>query len=190
MPDVWSEYAHESSGAIISAFRNGKLLETVAGALCHCIKENHRVLIAGNGGSAADSLHLAAEFVGRFRRDRRPLPAISLAADTAAVTAISNDYGYEEVFARQVEALGQVGDVLLVMTTSGRSPNVLKAVRRASNIGMVSIALVGRYSDEFRGIVDFVLDVDSDVTSHIQEAHIAVGHALCLRLEELLNLSS
>jgi D-sedoheptulose 7-phosphate isomerase len=190
MPDVWSEYSHESTGAIDSAFRNGKLLEAVAGAQCHCIKENHRVLIAGNGGSAADSLHLAAEFVGRFRRDRRPLPAVSLAADSAAVTAISNDYGFEEVFARQVEALGQVGDILLVMTTSGRSPNVLKAVRRASDIGMVTIALVGRHTDEITGIAGFVLGVDSDITSHIQEAHIALGHALCLRLEELLDLTN
>jgi D-sedoheptulose 7-phosphate isomerase len=154
-----------------------------------CIGSEKKILIAGNGGSAADSLHLAAEFVGRFRRERRPLPAISLAADSAAVTAIGNDYGFDEVFARQVQAVGAVGDLLFVMTTSGRSPNVIEAVRRGKLAGMGSIALVGSESTVLSDLCDVTIRVDSSVTSHIQEAHIAIGHALCMRLEELLCLA-
>jgi D-sedoheptulose 7-phosphate isomerase len=153
-----------------------------------CLSNGQKVLFAGNGGSAADSLHLAAEFVGRFRKDRRPLPAVSLAADSAALTAIGNDYGFVEVFARQVAALGSRGDVLFVMSTSARSANVIEAIRRARSLEMHTLALVGAEANELGELCSVVVGVNSHVASHIQEAHIAVGHALCMRLEEELDL--
>ena len=143
-----------------------------------------KVLLCGNGGSAADAQHIAAELVGRFVFERRPLPAISLTTDTSALTAIGNDYGYEHVFARQVEALGNPGDVLVAITTSGTSKNVLAAVAAARELGMKVIALTGAKGAAFVASCDAGIAVPSTNTARIQENHITIGHLLCEVLDE------
>jgi len=144
----------------------------------------HKVLLCGNGGSAADAQHIAAELVGRFVVERRPLPAISLTTDTSALTAIANDYGYEHVFARQVDALGAPGDVLIAITTSGSSKNVVAAVEIARDRGMKVIGLTGAKGAAFVATCDAGVAVPSTITARIQECHIAIGHLLCEVLDE------
>jgi phosphoheptose isomerase len=143
-----------------------------------------KVLLCGNGGSAADAQHIAAELVGRYVLERRPLPAIALTTDTSALTAIANDYGYEHVFARQVEALGAPGDVLVAITTSGTSKNVVAAVEVARRIGMKVIGLTGAGGAAFVAGCDAGVAVPSKVTARIQECHITIGHLLCEALDE------
>ena len=144
-----------------------------------CLASGKKVLLCGNGGSAADAQHLAAEFVGRFQRDRRALPAMALHADTSALTSIANDYGFEEVYARQVEAHGRAGDVLVALSTSGNSPSILRAAESARSIGMQVIGLTGRAGGELKARCDLWVGVPSDVTARIQECHILIGHYLC-----------
>ncbi len=139
----------------------------------------NKVLLCGNGGSAADAQHIAAELVGRFVVERRGLPAIALTTDTSALTAIANDYGYDVVFARQVEALGRPGDVLIAITTSGRSKNVVAAVTAARALGMKVVGLTGAAGDDFVRGCDAGVAVPSRNTARIQEGHIAIGHVLC-----------
>ena len=139
-----------------------------------------KLLLFGNGGSAADAQHIASEFVGRMTRDRRALPAIALTTDTSALTAISNDYGYDEVFARQVQALGRAGDVALALSTSGNSPNVLRAVSACRSLGMRVVGLTGGDGGALAGQVDVSLRVSaSRLSPRVQETHILVGHVLC-----------
>ncbi len=145
-----------------------------------------RLLVCGNGGSAADSQHLAAELVGRFRLERRGMPAVSLSADTAVLTALANDYGYERVFARQVEALGRPGDVLLAISTSGRSDNVIGAAECASRTGMEVVGLTGSDPGPLGARCDVVVRAPSPVTSHAQECMLVLEHALCHCLESRL----
>lgn len=145
-----------------------------------------RLLVAGNGGSAAEAQHLTAELVGRFEGERRPLSALVLHGDTSSVTAICNDYGGEEVFARQVEAHGRPGDVLLLLTTSGRSPNLVQAARRARAIGVSVWALTGPGGSPVAALADRVISVDAESTSAIQEAHLVAVHALCAAVERHL----
>lgn len=142
-------------------------------------RAGHKILLCGNGGSAADAQHIAAELVGRFVVERRPLPAIALTTDTSALTAIGNDYGYEAVFSRQVEALGSAGDVLVAITTSGRSPNVVAAIAAARARGMKIVALTGRKGAELVASCDGGVAVPSSDTARIQECHITIGHLLC-----------
>jgi D-sedoheptulose 7-phosphate isomerase len=143
----------------------------------------HKLLLCGNGGSAALCQHLAAEFVNKFRRDRRALPAIALTTDTSCLTAHSNDVDFSTVFVRQLDAFGQKGDVLLGISTSGQSSNVVKALRRARKRGLATILLTGQGGAWMAGRVDVLIDVSCSDTSHIQEAHLAVGHLLCLLVE-------
>lgn len=150
------------------------------------IAEGRKLMLCGNGGSAADSQHIAAEFVGRFIKDRRALPAIALSTDTSALTCVGNDYGFEFVYRRQVEALGNEGDVLIGISTSGNSPNVIEAVDAAKRIGMYTIGLLGRDGGKIRDQVDLPIVVPSDVTARIQEAHIFIGHVLCSLVEKQL----
>jgi phosphoheptose isomerase len=138
-----------------------------------------KVLLCGNGGSASDAQHISAEFIGRYVAERRPLPAIALNTDTSALTAIGNDYGFEHVFARQIEALGQEGDVLIALTTSGRSPNVLRAIETAKKKKMRIVGLTGAKGAAFCELCDVGLAIPSTVTARIQELHITVGHILC-----------
>ncbi len=150
------------------------------------LKGGHKILLCGNGGSAADSQHIAAEFVVRFTRPRRALPAIALTVDTSVLTAASNDFGYDEVFSRQVEALGEEGDLLIAISTSGRSPNVNKAVRKAKERGLRVIYLCGERGNDVEESVDLTIRVPSGVTARIQEAHITIGHIIVELTEEKL----
>jgi len=153
-----------------------RAIDVVATALAN----DHKVLLFGNGGSAADAQHIAAELVGRFLGERKALPAIALTTDTSALTAIANDYGYEEVFARQVEALGRAGDVAIAISTSGKSPNVLRAVDTARASGMTTIGLTGGDGGALAGRVDVSLCVSASTLSfRIQETHILIGHVIC-----------
>ncbi|HXF52622.1 MAG TPA: D-sedoheptulose 7-phosphate isomerase [Hyphomicrobiaceae bacterium] len=158
-------------------------LEAAARACIDCLKSDHRILLAGNGGSAADAQHIAAELVGRFAFDRPGLPAIALTTDTSILTAISNDYGYDSVFARQVQALGSKGDVFIGYSTSGRSPNVLRAFEEARKRQLVCIGLTGSRGGPMRDLCHHLLEVPADTTARVQVAHLALGHILCGLIE-------
>ena len=143
------------------------------------LKAGNKILLCGNGGSAADAQHIAAELVGRYEQQRRAFPAISLTTDTSALTALGNDYGYEAVFARQVEALGVSGDVLIAISTSGKSSSVVKAADQARALGCKTIALTGCSGEPLASHCDLAVVVPSDRTSRVQEAHITIGHLWC-----------
>lgn len=147
-----------------------------------------KILFCGNGGSAADSQHLAAELTGRFINDRRPLAALALSTDTSALTCIANDYSFAEVFARQVQGLGRSGDVLVGISTSGNSRNVIRAVEEARAVGMQVVGLLGRDGGTLLELCDVSIVVPSQVTARIQEAHILIGHTLCGLIEKQLGL--
>tara|TARA_B000000475_G_scaffold200382_1_gene162952 strand:- start:437 stop:1024 length:588 start_codon:yes stop_codon:yes gene_type:complete len=152
------------------------------------LAEGNTIFWCGNGGSASDSQHLAGELVGRFIGDRKPLKSIALNADTSVMTCIVNDYGYDYIFSRQVEALGSKGDVLIGITTSGNSGNILKAFEVANNLKMTTIGLLGKGGGEAKNISQHSLIINSQSTARIQEAHITVGHILCDLIELGLNL--
>jgi D-sedoheptulose 7-phosphate isomerase len=165
----------------------GETLTQAAADLVSALGSGRKLLVFGNGGSAADAQHMAAELVGRFERERRGLPAIALTVDSSAVTAIANDYGYERVFARQIEALGVPGDVALAISTSGRSPSVVEGVLAARARGLRTIGLLGRDGGPLRPLVDRALVVESTRTARIQEVHIVVIHALCEAIDTALH---
>ena len=158
----------------------------VARLLATAFREGRKVLLFGNGGSATDAAHIAAEFVGRYKRERAPLPAIALATDIAAITCIANDYGYDELFARHVRAHGQKGDIAIAISTSGNSANVLNGAAAARECGLTTIAWTGAAGGKLAGLVDYPFIVPSTVTSRIQESHITLGHILCELVEEQL----
>jgi D-sedoheptulose 7-phosphate isomerase len=162
------------------------LLPTIAKAadeVVSCLLGGGKVLILGNGGSAADSQHFAAELVGRFVEERRALPAIALTTDTSILTAVANDYGYDRVFERQVEAFGQEGDVLVAISTSGRSPGVVQAATMASKLGMKVISLTGQSGGPLAEDADVAIRVPSTTTARVQEAHIFVVHSICAEVD-------
>lgn len=154
-------------------------IERAGALISDTLRQGHKVLLCGNGGSAADAQHIAAELVGRYERQRRAWPAIALTTDTSALTAISNDYGYEEVFARQVEALATANDVLLALSTSGTSVNILKAVKKARDLGCKTIALTGAGGEPLASACDLAVVVPSERTARVQECHITIGHLWC-----------
>jgi D-sedoheptulose 7-phosphate isomerase len=176
----------EESGRVKLRFveQHQTMIADVAKRWVTALKKDHKLLFFGNGGSACDATHLAAEFVNRFHRDRPALAAISLATDTAALTSISNDYDYESIFSRQIEALGQKGDVAIAISTSGNSPNVLKAVEAAKARGLLTVAFTGKDGGKLAPLVDYAFIVPSDSTPRIQETHITLGHLLCELTEE------
>ena len=143
----------------------------------------------GNGGSAADSQHIAAELVGRFKKNRRPLRSIALTTDTSVLTCIANDFGYDDIFARQIEALGRPSDVLIAITTSGNSENIRCALLKASELGLTTIALLGKGGGICKDLADIALVIPSDTTARIQETHILIGHLLCEVIEQELDLA-
>jgi D-sedoheptulose 7-phosphate isomerase len=163
-------------------------VQTAIDALTSVVRDGGKIFLCGNGGSAADCQHIAAEFTGRFMDDRRPLPALSLSTDTSALTCIGNDYSFNEVFSRQVQALGRPTDCLIAISTSGNSRNVLRAVEEAQNIGMVTLGLSGRDGGELARRCALNIIVPSAVTARIQEAHILIGHTLCGGVEQQLGL--
>jgi phosphoheptose isomerase len=172
--------------ALDSLERQAAEIEHWGARLAQLYDGGGRLLVAGNGGSAAEAQHLTAELVGRFEGERRPLSAIALHAETSTLTAIGNDYDYGEVFARQVEAHGRRGDVLLLLSTSGRSRNLLVAARRASAAGLEVWALAGPPGSPLAGAADRSVEVDAPSTSAIQEAHLVAVHALCAAVERHL----
>jgi len=158
-------------------------LAAAAEATARAMKAGRKLMVAGNGGSAADAQHLVAEFVSRLCEDRPAMRAIALTTDTSILTAVGNDYGYERVFARQVEALGQAGDVFMGISTSGNSPNVLHALELSRGLGITTIGLSGRTGGKMPSLCDYCIRVPSDVTIHIQEAHLALEHIFCMIVE-------
>ncbi|MBX9935001.1 MAG: SIS domain-containing protein [Burkholderiaceae bacterium] len=153
------------------------------------LRQGGKLLWCGNGGSAADSQHLAAELTGRFVHDRLPLAALALSTDTSALTCISNDYSFDEVFARQVQALGRSGDLLIGISTSGNSRNVIRAVQEAQQLGLHTLGLLGRDGGALRPLCSHSIVVPSQTTARIQEAHILIGHTLCGLIEQELGLA-
>lgn len=143
------------------------------------LKQGNTIFWCGNGGSASESSHLAVELIGRFRNNRRPLPSISLNSDTSAITCIANDFGYDEIFARQLEGLSKQGDVLVALSTSGKSENILRALRKAKDLGVTTIALLGKGGGEALNIADYAIVIDSSETARIQEIHLLMGHTFC-----------
>ena len=156
-----------------------------ADMLVTCITSGHKILIFGNGGSAADAQHIAAEFVNRFQIERPPLAAIALTTDTSIITSIGNDYHFDEIFSKQINALGKKDDIAIGISTSGNSKNVIQAIHAADKIGMFTIGLTGR-GGELAECVDLVFAVKSDITARIQEVHITLGHILCDLVERIL----
>lgn len=147
-------------------------------------KDGRKVLLIGNGGSAADAQHMATELVGKLQRERAALPAIALTTDTSLLTALANDQGYETVFSRQIEALAAAGDILIAISTSGTSANILKGVKTARSLGVRVIALTGKTGGKLKGLADLTIAVPSDNTQRIQEAHITIEHIICQLVED------
>lgn len=161
-------------------------IETAAQAIINTFQNEGKILLFGNGGSAADAQHLAAELAVRFYKDRAALPAIALTTNSSVITATGNDYGYNEVFKRQIEALAKPADLAIAITTSGKSPNVINASKEAKKIGCTLISLVGQKPTELNDISDITIAIPSEDTPRIQEAHILVGHILCQLVEDNL----
>ena len=158
-------------------------ISAVAECLRDCLKHGNKILLMGNGGSAADSQHIAAEIVGRYKRERRGLPAIALTTDTSTLTSIGNDYGFEFIFSRQVEALCNPLDVVIGISTSGNSVNVVRGIETAKQIGAATVALTGGSGGKLAALCDYRLIMPSSDTPRIQEAHIFIGHSLCGLME-------
>ncbi len=163
-----------------------EVLEKMAQAVIHALKSGNKLLFCGNGGSASDSQHISAEFVGRFEKNRISLPSIALTSDIAALTAIGNDFGFDKVFSRQIEGLGRNGDVLVVLSTSGRSPNILEAITQAKQQGIMTLGFTGKDGGIMKNAVDICFIAKSNKTSHIQEAYMTALHAVCEVVENTL----
>jgi len=187
MREIIQELFKESI-AVQEACLNENVDQIAQAAQCliDAIEKGNKVLIFGNGGSAADSQHMAAELVGRFQEERQAFAAVALTTDTSSLTALGNDYGFEKIFARQIEALGQEGDVALAISTSGNSANVMAAVDQAKTLGMTVIGLTGGQGGQLVGSVDIALVVPSDNTARIQESHACIIHCLCELVETRL----
>ncbi len=175
--------------ALNRAVRESDLLavsHTIAKTISDALVRGNKLLLIGNGGSAADAQHIAAEIVGRYKRERAAWPAIALTTDTSALTAIGNDYGFEQIFARQLQGLGQKGDVLIALTTSGKSPNILAAIKLAREMGIVSIGFTGLKGASMKDVCDHVLISPTDDTPVVQQIHMMALHAICDEVEAIL----
>jgi D-sedoheptulose 7-phosphate isomerase len=170
-------------GALVADAELARTIETVARLCVKALHDGNKLLLAGNGGSAADAQHLAAELVSRFYFDRPGLAAVALTTDTSALTAIGNDYGFERLFSRQVDALGRKGDVFIGLSTSGNSPNILKGLDEARLKGLVTVGLTGQGGGRMAALCDHCLRMPSSETPRIQEGHIVVGHTVCALIE-------
>ena len=164
-------------------------IEIAADLIAKSLTSGGTIFWCGNGGSAADSQHIAAEFVGRFKKDRRPLRSIALTTDSSVLTCVANDYSYEEIFSRQLDALGRDGDILVAITTSGKSENIKQALIQAQNMGIKTIGLLGKKGGECKDYSDVSLIVPSDITARIQETHILIEHLLCELVEHKLGFN-
>jgi len=161
-------------------------IKAIADMIIESLKKGGKVILFGNGGSAADAQHIAAEFIGRFKRDRTALAAVSLTVNTSVMTSLANDYGYEVVFAKQIEALGQKNDIAVGISTSGKAKNVALGIRQAKKNGLKTIALTGGDGGELSKLADFSYIVPSNITARVQEAHITIGHIICELVEQML----
>jgi D-sedoheptulose 7-phosphate isomerase len=187
MKDIVLETLEESLQVKESFIKeNTDGLITAAKRLATCFAGGHKVLIFGNGGSAADAQHIAAEFVNRFAVERKPLSAVALTTDTSVLTSISNDYSFDEVFSKQIRAFGKKDDIAWGISTSGNSKNVLVAIKTASDIGLYTLGLTGCGGGALGSCCDLALNVDSQATPRIQEAHITAGHILCELVDRIL----
>ncbi|MEH2499458.1 D-sedoheptulose 7-phosphate isomerase [Bradyrhizobium sp. AZCC 1678] len=185
--DIIANHLQHSLAALERAARDAALLATahkVAATIVDALRSGNRLLIIGNGGSAADAQHIAAETMGRYKKERPAYAAVALTTDTSALTAIGNDYSFERVFARQVEGLGMRGDVLMALSTSGRSPNILAALRMARERGLVTIGFTGSNGEALRTACDHLLIVPSDDTPVIQQIYMAYAHGICDEIEQ------
>ena len=183
---VRAVFAESARAREVAAESLCDVIAAAATALTNALRAGNKVLLCGNGGSAADAQHIAAELAGRLRLERGGLPAIALTTNPSVMTALANDYGYDIVFARQVEALGREGDVLIGISTSGRSANVVKALETARAAGLVTVGLVGQDTGQMGGLCDHLIAVPVQDTQRIQEIHIAAGHAMCEIIESAL----
>jgi D-sedoheptulose 7-phosphate isomerase len=180
-------WLHEATATLrLTEARCAGAVAEAAEAIIGCLETGGTVYFCGNGGSAGDSQHLATEFAGRFQQDRAALAAVALTTNSSALTAIGNDYGYDQVFARQLEGLGTPGDVLVAISTSGGAASVREAVTLAHRLGMITIAMTGEKGRSFARTCDLAMITPHEVTSHVQEGHIAMGHALCLLVESAM----
>ena len=186
MKDIFRKLLLASSETISAV----EILEKPFLKFCSVIEDalnrGNKIIFCGNGGSAADAQHLTAEFTGRFFLERRPLPAIALNTNVSAITAIANDYGYDDVFLRQTQALAQTGDVFVGISTSGNSKNIVKAFEYANSIGVTTVALTGKSGGKMKEFADILLNVPSECTPRVQEAHITIGHIMCEIVEQSL----
>lgn len=181
------DYFEESSGLKISfAKTNWKSIEAIAKCIAKAFKSGNKILLFGNGGSAGDAQHIAAEFVNRFQMERIPLPAIALTTDTSIITSIGNDYSFDDIFSKQIRALGEKGDVAIGITTSGNSRNVILGLSEARKRKIFTIGFLGRDGGRAKKYCDIKLIVPASKTSHVQEVHITTGHIICLLVEKIL----
>ena len=183
----WERLANDHFDAARDVFtRLRPAAEAAASALVAALRGGNTILVCGNGGSAADAPHFAAELVNRFQRERAPWPALSLATDSSVLTSIANDYNYSQVFSKQVQALGRPGDVLVAISTSGNAPNVVAAAQAARALSMPVVVFTGRGGGALAPLADHLLCIDASVTARIQEAHAILVHALCELVEDAL----
>ncbi len=187
MKDEIMQTFRESADLKVRFIRqNAEVVGQAVGMVVEAFKAGNKVLLFGNGGSAADAQHIAAEFVNRYQIERPPLPAIALTTDTSILTSISNDYGYIDSFSKQVKALGREGDVAIGISTSGTAANVIKAIKVAKEMGLKTISLTGGDGGDLAKLTDIALVVDSPITPRIQEVHITIGHVLCEMVDRML----
>jgi D-sedoheptulose 7-phosphate isomerase len=187
--DRIAAHLEKSAAALQLAAQDKSLLATMqvmSGAIIHALREGNKVLLAGNGGSAADAQHIAAEIIGRYKVDRPAWAAIALTTDASALTAIGNDYGFEHIFARQLQGLGRRGDVFIGLTTSGMSANILAALRMARDLGLVTIGMTGQKGLGLKNLCDHLFVSPSDDTPIIQQIHLTAAHAICDAVEQAL----
>lgn len=187
MSNLVREKLLEGLGVIEAVAHDATLLATLnsaAEATADALKSDRKLMVAGNGGSAADAQHLVAEFVSRLVNDRPAMRAVALTTDSSILTAVGNDYGFDRLFMRQIEALGQQGDVFLGISTSGKSPNVLRALELCREMGITTIGLTGRTGGKMPPLCDYCLRIPSDVTMYIQQAHLALEHIFCMIVEQ------
>ena len=184
MEKIIKDYLDKSSKNFIALKNQSENIEMATNIVIKSLQAGKKIIFCGNGGSAGDSQHLAAELMGRYKVDRKPMPAIALTVDTSAITAIGNDYGYENVFSRQLKGIGNKGDVLIAISTSGKSKNVINAIHEAKEMGIYVISFTGIDDSEMKSLSDNTISAQSNETNHIQEMHIAIGQLICGIVEE------
>lgn len=188
MKKVFNTIFSEHRRAVEKSFSSSqvKILECITREILKAFKAGRKIMLCGNGGSAADSQHIAAEFIARFKRERQSLPALALTTDTSILTAVANDYDYTQIFSRQIEGLGQKGDILIAISTSGKSKNVIQAVKQAKRQGILAIGFAGGAGGELKKVADICFVAQAAKTPHIQEVHSTALHAISEVVEDVL----